>query len=355
MSVTGKKQKQIAVITGGGDAPGLNAVIKGIVIKSKTLGYDVLGFKQGWKGLIEDFAYGKLDLDEVEDIHMTGGTILGASRTNPYQIDKGEEKIIESLKKNNCDYLIAIGGDDTLGVANKLYKAGVKVVGIPKTIDNDLSGTDCTFGFDTAINRAMEQIENLHTTAKSHSRVIVVEVMGRHAGWLALDSGLAGGAHYIILPEEKFDIEDICNLIQKRKKENKDYSIIAISEGAIPVKDDWFEKTEEKDSFGNVVLKKRDLAKNLAKEIEKRTGVETRHVVLGHTQRAGKPTAFDRVLGLRLGVKAIELVDKNDFGKMTSVQGTIIKTLDLGEATKRNRVVPEERIEHMKLFTHSPF
>ena len=350
MSITGKKQKQIAVITGGGDAPGLNAVIKGIVVKAKELGYDVLGFKQGWKGLIEDSAYGILDLDEVQDIHMTGGTILGASRTNPYQIDKGEEKIIESLKKNNCDYLIAIGGDDTLGVANKLYKSGVKVVGIPKTIDNDLSGTDCTFGFDTAINRAMEQIENLHTTAKSHDRVIVVEVMGRHAGWLALDSGLAGGAHYIILPEEKFDVKSICDLVKKRKEDNKNYSIIVISEGANPVDDNWFENEEEKDSFGNVVLKKRNLANHLVKEIEKRTGAETRHVVLGHTQRAGKPTAFDRVLGLRLGVEAVELVDKNNFGKMVNVRGTEIQTVDLSEALEKNKMVPVERIKHMKLF-----
>ena len=350
MSITGKKKKQIAVITGGGDAPGLNAVIKGIVTKSKSLGYDVLGFKLGWKGLIEDSSYGKLDLDEVEDIHMTGGTILGSSRTNPYKIEDGEKKIIESLKKNDCDYLIAIGGDDTLGVANKLSKAGVKVVGIPKTIDNDLSGTDCTFGFDTAINRAMEQIENLHTTAKSHDRVIVVEVMGRHAGWLTLDSGLAGGAHYIILPEEKFDIEDICNVIKKRKEEDKNYSIIAISEGALPKNEEWFKGEEEKDAFGNVVLKRRDIAKNLAKEIEKRTGAETRHVVLGHTQRAGSPTAFDRVLGLRLGVRATELIDEGDFGKMVSVQGTKIETLDLEKATERNRIVPEDRIKHMKLF-----
>jgi len=350
MTITGKKQKQIAVITGGGDAPGLNAVIKGIVVKAKSLGYDILGFKLGWKGLIEDSAYGKLDLDEVEDIHMTGGTILGSSRTNPYKIDNGEEKIIESLKKNDCDYLIAIGGDDTLGVANKISKAGVKVVGIPKTIDNDLSGTDCTFGFDTAINRAMEQIENLHTTAKSHDRVIVVEVMGRHAGWLTLDSGLAGGAHYIILPEEKFDIEDVCNLINKRKEEGKNYSIIVASEGATPIKDAGDRKIEEKDSFGNIVLKKRNIAEHLAKEIEKRTGAETRHVVLGHTQRAGRPTAFDRVLGLRLGVRAVELVDQNDFGKMVSVRGIEIETLDLEKATERNRIVPEERIKHMKLF-----
>jgi len=341
MTITGKKQKQIAVITGGGDAPGLNAVIKGIVTKSKSLGYDVLGFKQGWKGLIEDSTYGSLDLDEVEDIHMTGGTILGSSRTNPYKIKDGEEKIIESLKKNNCDYLIAIGGDDTLGVASKLFKKGVKVVGIPKTIDNDLSGTDCTFGFDTAINRA---------TAKSHDRVIVVEVMGRHAGWLTLDSGLAGGAHYIILPEEKFDIEDICNLVKKRKTEGKSYSIITVSEGALPTKDDWFQAEEEKDAFGNIVLKKRNIAKHLAQEIEKRTGVDTRHVVLGHTQRAGSPTAFDRVLGLRLGVEAVGLVDKSDFGKMISVRGTEIETVALEKATERNRIVPEERIKHMKLF-----
>jgi ATP-dependent phosphofructokinase / diphosphate-dependent phosphofructokinase len=350
MGISGKQQKQIAVITGGGDAPGLNAVIKGVVVKAKELGYDVLGFKQGWKGLIEDSAYGKLDLDEVEDIQMTGGTILGSSRTNPYQIEDGEKKIIESLKKNNCDYLIAIGGDDTLGVANKLFEAGVKVVGIPKTIDNDLSGTDCTFGFDTAINRAMGQIENLHTTAKSHERVIVVEVMGRHAGWLTLDSGLAGGAHYIILPEEKFDIEDVCNLVQKRKEQDKNYSIIAVSEGALPVEDDWFQGEEEKDSFGNVVLKKRNLAKHLAQEIEKRTGAETRYVVLGHTQRAGSPTAFDRVLGLRLGVEVIKLINQSDFGKMVSVRGTEIQIIELNEALERNRVVPEERIEHMKLF-----
>ena len=218
MAVTQQKKKQIAVLTGGGDAPGLNAVIRGIVFKAKKLGYDVLGIVDGWKGLLDCTHCGALDLDQVEDIHMLGGTILHTSRTNPYKVEDGPKKVKENLKKLNCDFLIAIGGEDTLGVANKLAKEGVKVVGVPKTIDNDLSETDYTFGFNTAITRATEAIQNLHTTAKSHHRTFVIEVMGRHAGWMTLESGIAGGASIILLPEEEFDIEEVCKIIQNRKK-----------------------------------------------------------------------------------------------------------------------------------------
>ncbi len=350
MTITGQKQKQIAIITGGGDAPGLNAVIKGIVVQAKVLGYDVLGFKHGWRGLIEDSLYGKLDLDQVENIHMTGGTILGSSRVNPYKIKGGEKIIIKSLAKNNCDYLIAIGGDDTLGVAKRLFDAGVKVVGVPKTIDNDLSGTDCTFGFDTAINRIMEQIENLHTTAKSHDRVLLIEVMGRQAGWLALDAGLAGGAHLILLPEKKFQIKEVCDLVQKRQRRGKNYTIIVVAEGALAEDKNWSTVEEEKDNFGNVYLNKRNIAQNLARIIENKTGLETRYVVLGHIQRAGQPSAFDRVLGLRLGTRAVKLIDQNNFGQMVNLRGTEIKNVSLSEATANNRTVPVNRIKHAQLF-----
>src|SRR3989344_4434788 len=294
MAITGKKNKQIAVLTGGGDAPGLNAVIRGIVFKAKKLGYDVIGITDGWKGLIEGTHKGILDLDQVQDIHMLGGTILHTSRTNPYKVDGGPQKVKDSLKSLKCDYLIAIGGEDTLGVAQKLTKEGIKVVGVPKTIDNDLSETDYTFGFNTAITRATEAIQNLHTTAKSHNRTLVIEIMGRHAGWMTLEAGIAGGASVILLPEEPFDVDEVCKIILNRKKKVKNYSIIAISEGAVPKEGQMILQTHEKDDFGHVRLG--GIAERLAREIEKRISVECRKVVLGHLQRAGEPTVFDRVL-----------------------------------------------------------
>lgn len=348
MTTTGEKKKQIAVLTGGGDAPGLNAVIRGIVFKAKKLGYDVLGILDGWKGLLDCKQCGVLDLDQVSDIHMLGGTILHTSRTNPYKVDNGPEKVKENLKKLNCDFLIAIGGEDTLGVANKLAKEGIKVVGVPKTIDNDLSETDYTFGFNTAITRATEAIENLHTTAKSHHRTIIIEVMGRHAGWMTLEAGIGGGASIILLPEEPFDINEICKILLNRKKKGKHYAIIAVSEGAVPKKGQMELQVKDKDEFGHVRLG--GIAERLAKEIEKRTGIECRHVVLGHLQRAGEPTVFDRVLGTRLGIKAAKMIDKKEFGKMAALKGTEIISVELEKAVGKLKTVPKERYDEAKLF-----
>ena len=347
MPITGSQKQQIAVITGGGDAPGLNAVIRGIVVRAKSLGYDVLGFRKGWAGLLGDEVH-PLDLDGVEDIHMLGGTILGTSRTNPLKVQGGVQKIIDTLKKNNCEFLIAIGGDDTLGVASKLFQAGINVVGVPKTIDNDLSGTDYTFGFDTAVNRAAEAIHNLHTTAKSHHRVLLVEVMGRYAGWITLHSGIAGGAHIILIPEEPFDIEEICKIVNRRENEGKEYTMIAVSEGAVPKGGNMISQDNEKDAFGHSRLG--GIAEQLAREIENRTGKEARHVVLGHLQRAGSPTAFDRVLGTRLGVKAVDFVHDKKFGKMASLRGTEIVDVDLSEAVGKLKTVPKHRFDEAKLF-----
>lgn len=346
--ISGKKKKQIAVLTGGGDAPGLNAVIRGIVVKAKSLGYDVLGITNGWKGLIEGKHKGNLDLDQVENIHMLGGTIIHTSRTNPYKIDNGIKNVKDNLKKLKCDYLIAIGGEDTLGVANKLAKEGIKVVGVPKTIDNDLSETDYTFGFNTAITRATEAVQNLHTTAASHHRIMIVEVMGRHAGWMTLEAGMAGGASYILLPEEETDVNDLVKIIKNRAKKGKNYAIFAVSEGAKLKGDGKLYKDAKVDSFGHKILG--GIGERLARILEKKTGKECRHVVLGHLQRAGEPTVFDRVLGTRLGVKAAEMIDKGEFGKMAALKGTDIVAVLLSKAVGKLRTVPKKRYEEAKLF-----
>ena len=348
MAVTGSKKQQIAVLTGGGDAPGLNAVIRGIVVRAISLGYDVLGFRKGWYGLLAGEKH-PLDLYQIKGIHMLGGTILGTSRTNPYKEKDGVKKIKENLKKYNCDYLIAIGGEDTLGVANKLFKDGVKVIGVPKTIDNDLDETDYTFGFDSAVNNAMNALDSLHTTAESHNRVMIVEIMGRHAGWLTLHAGIAGGAHIILLPEEKFDINEICKIIKRRENAKENYTMIAVSEGAVPKDGSGFTlQAEEKDAFGHVRLG--GIAEQLAREIEKRTGKEARHVVLGHLQRAGHPTAFDRVLGTRLGLHAAEMIHKKEFGKMAALKGTDIISIPLEKAVGKLKTVSKQRYDEIKVF-----
>ncbi|MBR9699036.1 ATP-dependent 6-phosphofructokinase [Candidatus Woesearchaeota archaeon] len=348
MAVTGAKKKQIAILNGGGDAPALNAVIRGITVKAISLGYDVLGFRRGWAGLLGKGEPHPLDLDRVQDIHMLGGTILRTSRTNPYKVEGGVEQVKKNLKKFRCDYLIAIGGDDTLGVAWKLHQEGVKAVGVPKTIDNDVNATDYTFGFDTAVNIAADAIDNLHTTAKSHDRVLVVEVMGRHAGWLTLHAGMAGGAHIILVPEEKFDMKEIVKIIKNREKKGYHYTIIACSEGAVPKEGGMVLQTDEKDAFGNVRLG--GIAQRLAKVIQKETGKETRHVVLGHLQRAGHPTAFDRVLGTRLGVHAAEMIHKKEFGKISCLKGTEIVSQDMKAALGQLKTVPKKRVEEARLF-----
>ena len=341
-------EKKIGILTGGGDAPGLNAVIRAVVVKGEKLGYKIVGIKDGWRGILKKDTE-ELTSDKVEDIHRQGGTILGTSRTNPYKEEDGEKQVIENMKQLELYALIAIGGDDTLGVANKLCKKGLNVVGVPKTIDNDLSATDICFGFDTAINRVSESLDRLHTTAKSHHRILIVEVMGRHAGWMTLEGGMAGGAHVILIPEEPFDIDEVCQIIKKRKEKGKSYSIVAVAEGALPKGGTkFFTQEEGKDAFGHVKLG--GIAKALEKEIEKRTGVETRSVVLGHLQRGGAPSAFDRYFSTRLGLKAIGMVKEGKFDQMAALQKGKIVSVPLKEAVGKTRVVDKELFDEAKVF-----
>jgi ATP-dependent phosphofructokinase / diphosphate-dependent phosphofructokinase len=338
---------RVGMLTGGGDCPGLNAVIRGAVRKGvATYGHEFVGFRDGWRGPLENDTI-TLDVDAVRGILPRGGTILGSSRTNPFAIDNGVERIKDNLAANGCDALIAIGGEDTLGVATKLADLGVKVVGVPKTIDNDLSGTDFTFGFDTAVNIATEAIDRLHTTAESHHRVLVVEVMGRHAGWIALHSGLAGGANIILIPERPFDIEKVCAQVESRFATH--YApIIVVSEGAVPAEGgDMSVIGGEKDAFGHARLG--GIGDRLASEIEHRTGKEARAVVLGHVQRGGSPTAFDRWLATRFGLHAITAVHEGDFGTMVSLRGTDIARVPLSEGTAVLKTVRPELYEEAEV------
>lgn len=337
---------RVGVLTGGGDCPGLNAVIRGIVRKGvKEYGNEFVGFRDGWRGPLENETC-TLGIEQVRGILPRGGTILGSSRTNPFAIEGGVEHIKDNLASNGCDALIAIGGEDTLGVATKLAELGVKVVGVPKTIDNDLSGTDFTFGFDTAVNIAMEAIDRLHTTAESHHRVLVVEVMGRHAGWIALHAGLAGGANIILIPERPFDIDKVCEQVKSRFATQ--YSpIIVVSEGAVPAEGSMSLASGEKDAFGHVRLG--GIGDRLASEIEQRTGEEARAVVLGHIQRGGTPTAFDRWLATRFGLHAIKAVNEGDFGMMMSLRGTEIKRVPLSEGTAELKIVTPDLYEEAEV------
>ncbi len=341
----------LGVLTGGGDAPGLNAVIRGITVRGNSNGHTVTGFLRGWKGAIDN-EYIKLDTGMVRDIHMEGGTMLLSSRTNPFKVENGFESIRKTFKEMKLDCLIAMGGEDTLGVAHKLFSEGMPVIGVPKTIDNDLSATDFTFGFDTAINYVMKALDMLHTTARSHERVIVVEIMGRHAGWMALHGGIAGGAHVILLPEMEFDTDEVCAILQKRYEEGNRYAIVAVAEGAMDHKlQRHVMHSAEKDEFGHVQLGTGiGIGEVLKNEIADRTELETRHVVLGHVQRGGSPTAFDRVLGTRLGVKAVEMAEEGDFGKMAALRGTEIVAVDLEEAVGTLKTVPADQYEMAKLF-----
>jgi ATP-dependent phosphofructokinase / diphosphate-dependent phosphofructokinase len=338
---------RVGVLTGGGDCPGLNAVIRAVVRRgAKDYGYDFLGFRDGWRGPLENETR-ELGVPEVRGILPRGGTILGSSRTNPFKVDNGVEKIRENLKSNGVDALIAIGGEDTLGVATKLADLGVNVVGVPKTIDNDLNATDFTFGFDTAVNIAMEAIDRLHTTAESHHRAVIVEVMGRHAGWIALHSGLAGGANIVLIPEQPFDIEKVCDHVESRFRTN--YSpIVVVAEGATPVEGTMSLATGEKDAFGHVRLG--GIGDRLAREIEDRTGKESRAVVLGHIQRGGTPTAFDRWLATRFGLHAIAAVHDGDYGTMMALRGTDIVRVPLIEGTGELKTVKPELYAEAEVF-----
>lgn len=333
--------KTVGILTGGGDAPGLNAVIRAVVRRSLPRGYRMTGLRQGWRGLLEKNTV-ELDAKAIGGILHRGGTILGTSRTNPYKNERDARLAEANFKALGLHALIAIGGEDTLGVAAKLSAAGLKVVGVPKTIDNDLSGTDTTFGFDTAVSIATEAVDRLHSTAESHDRVIVCEVMGRHAGWIALHAGMAGGADYILVPERPIDLNAVCAAIGRRRARGINFSIIVAAEGAV-LPEGEITKDAEKDAFGHVKLG--GIGERLAKAIEQRTGFETRSVQLGHVQRGGTPTAFDRWLGSRYGLLAADMVNDGQFGMMAAYRGGVFVPVPLADAVKALKTVPAATLD----------
>ena len=336
----------IGILTGGGDCPGLNAVIRAVVRRADMLGYRIVGIKNGWLGLVKDMTE-PLSLLSVSGILPRGGTILGTSRTNPLKSDADKKQVVENLKK--IDYLIAVGGEDTLGVARALASEGIKVVGVPKTIDNDIEGTDQTFGFDTAVAIVTEAVDRLHSTAESHQRVMVVEVMGRHTGWIATVGGLAGGADCILIPEHPLTIEEICEILEKRHARGRLFSIVVVAEGfKLAGASQLVTKDREVDQFGHVRLG--GVGEVIGKEIEKRTGYETRVTVLGHVQRGGSPTAFDRVLGTRYGVAAVDLIERGKFGEMVSLKGNQITHLPLSQSMRNLKTVDPELIRTAEIF-----
>jgi 6-phosphofructokinase 1 len=332
--------EKIGILTGGGDCPGLNAVIRAVVRKSHALGFDVLGIKKGWAGLING------DTEPLTDFSVTGilprgGTILGTSRTNPFKEMDYIQKLKSNWKRFGLSYLVAVGGEDTLGVAHRLFKQeGYPIVGVPKTIDNDLAGTDYTFGFDTAVQIVTEAIDRLHTTAESHKRVMVVEVMGRHAGWIATHSGMAGGADCILVPERKFNVDEVCSLIRKRIDRGREFAIVVVAEGAAPDETHQIHtKGGHTDDFGHAQLG--GIGDWLGALIEQKTGIETRVTVLGHVQRGGTPTAYDRVLATRFGLKAVDLIQQKQFGYMASLRGTDIVAVPIEEALTQKLLDPK--------------
>ncbi len=339
---------KVGILTGGGDCPGLNAVIRAVARSSFTRGHEVVGVREGWRGLV-DGIFEPLGGPEISGLLPRGGTILGTSRTNPYKVDGGVDAVLERFAAEGFDALVAIGGEDTLGVATRLHaEHEFPVVGVPKTIDNDLSGTDYTFGFDTAVYICTEAIDRLHTTAESHNRVMVLEVMGRHTGWIAVVSGIAGGADVILIPEHPVSIEDTCKEIRSRHERGKDFSIVVVSEGY--ELEGGGEDGGEVDEFGHVRLSERGVGARVAHEIEQRTGFETRVTVLGHVQRGGSPTPRDRVLATRYGLKAADLVDERRFGRMAALQGDSIVDVSLDEATAELKTVPEDWYEVARAF-----
>ena len=346
-------KKTIGILTGGGDCPGLNAVIRAVVRKGITgYRYRFRGILKGWKGMME-CDWEPLGLEEISGILPKGGTILGTSRTNPFKEEDGGEIVVDNMRRMKLGALVAIGGEDTLGVANKLASMSVPIVGVPKTIDNDLNGTDYTFGFDTAVNIVTEAIDRIHTTAESHNRVMVIEVMGRHSGWIALHAGLAGGADMILIPEQKYTIQEIVSTIRKRHERGKDFSIVVVAEGAQLVSEEGGENEYVVsegglDEFGHVKLG--GIGQLVAHAVEEGTSYETRVTVLGHLQRGGTPTAFDRVLGTRFGIAAIDLVHAGDFGKMVSLQGNEIVAIPLAEAVNQLKLVDQELYDLATVF-----
>jgi ATP-dependent phosphofructokinase / diphosphate-dependent phosphofructokinase len=343
---------RIGILTGGGDCPGLNAVIRAVTRRSLDRGTEVIGIREGWRGLV-DGLFQPLGYREISGILPRGGTIIGTSRTNPYKTDGGVERVLSTFEATSLDALVAIGGEDTLGVAASLHaEHGFPLVGVPKTIDNDLSATDYTFGFDTAVWIATEAIDRLHTTAESHNRVMVVEVMGRHTGWIAVMSGIAGGADMILIPEQPVTVEQACAEIMRRHERGKDFSIVVVSEGY----ELSYESGErravtqevETDQFGHVRLG--GVGEALGRDIEERTGYETRVTVLGHVQRGGSPTPRDRILATRFGLKAADLVHEGRFGRMASLQGDAIVDVALEDATRELKRVPPDVYEVARAF-----
>jgi 6-phosphofructokinase 1 len=341
---------RIGVLTGGGDCPGLNAVIRAVVRKGINVhGHEFFGFTYGWAGVLNNEGMA-LDADTTRGILHRGGTILGTSRTNPFKEGgPGVDGVVRTLEARGIDALIPIGGEDTLGVAGKLAEAGVPVVGVPKTIDNDLAGTDFTFGFQTAVQIASDAIDRLHTTAESHNRVIVVEVMGRHAGWIAAYSGISGGADAILVPERPFHIEDVCDHLRRRHDKGRKFSIVVVSEGAHPADGSGIRTMSQgKDAFGHERLG--GIAVALEPEIEERTGFETRMTILGHVQRGGTPNAYDRVLGTRFGVAAVDAVSAGETGKMVALRGTEIVSVPLEEALAEPKLLDPRLFETAEIF-----
>ena len=340
---------RIGLLTGGGDCPGLNAVIRAAVRRGSQLGHEFVGYRHGWAGVVEGTSM-PLDNDTTRGILPRGGTILGTSRTNPYKEDGGGERVRATMERDGVDALIPIGGEDTLGVAGRLHADGVSVVGVPKTIDNDLAGTDFTFGFQTAVQIATDAIDRLHTTAESHNRVIVVEVMGRHAGWIAAYSGMAGGADVILVPERRFDIDEVCARVRSRHDSGKTFSIVVVAEGALPVDESAVASLHSggTDAFGHARLG--GIAVHLEREIEERTGYETRMTILGHVQRGGTPLAYDRVLATRFGVEAVQAAHDGDFGKMVALRGTEIVRVPLADALAEPKLLDPAFFETAEVF-----
>jgi len=339
---------RIGILTGGGDCPGLNAVIRAVVRKGELIhGHNFMGFRAGWRGVIECDTV-ELTVSNTRGILHRGGTILGTSRTNPYQQDDGVTRVLDTLRRERVEALVVIGGEDTLGVARKLAADGVNLVGVPKTIDNDLSATDFTFGFNTAVQIATDAIDRLHTTAESHDRVMVVEVMGRHAGWIATYAGMAGGADVILIPEEPFDIDEVCERIRHRHQRGAGFSIVVVAEGAVPAEGTLTTQTGEVDAFGHMRLG--GIGNQLQDEIEQRTGFETRVTILGHVLRGGTPTAYDRVLATRFGVEAVDAIEERDFGKMVALRGLDIVRVPLEAAVTELKTVDDRLFDAAAVF-----
>ena len=339
---------KVAVLSGGGDAPGINAVIRAVVKKGiESYAYKMVGVRNGWRGLVEN-EFITLNLDEISGILPRGGSILGTSRTNPFKHKDGAQKILRNAKENGLGAVVVIGGEDTLGVAYKLCNMGLPSVGVPKTIDNDLLGTDYTFGFNTAVSIATDALDRLHTTAESHQRVIILEVMGRYTGWIALEAGLAGGADAILIPEKPFNLNEVCNLIKQRQSRGKNFSVIVVAEGAKPKEGKEILYSDSTDEFGHVRFG--GVGYYLGKEIEKRIDTETRVVVLGHLQRGGSPTAFDRILATRFGIAAIDLVHQGQFGRMVVIQGNEIVSVPLKDVVGKRKTVDLKLYEIATVF-----